>query len=202
MGPGMTDTSSSKPTPDDQLLQSLFRELFQTETSAQAHPLIEAERLGLSTTPARAMTAVSEHATRILGELPGLSQQRGLPPSEGGKAVGKLFSVLRDDAADLALSKEQSYRGTLLGMRHGVGVVTLLALVAERRGDGGLVRWCERWHVERSPLVLAAESQLGWFAQNAAEAVAPAKGGVIPTAARAVLGVVGKVETALSGGKS
>ncbi|RYE84786.1 MAG: hypothetical protein EOO75_17700 [Myxococcales bacterium] len=187
--------------PEDKLFRSLFRELFQTETSASEHCRVEAERLGLSTSPARAMTAVAEQADRILAELPGLAQQRGLPPSAGGKAVGKLFSVLRDDAADVALSMEQSYRGTLLGMRHGMDLVAILERVAERRQDGGLVRWCERWREQRTPLVVAAEVQLGWFAINAAEANAPAKQGVLPSAARAVLGAVGKVETAISGGE-
>ncbi len=187
-------------TPDDKLLRGLFRELFQTETSAHEHCHVEAERLGASTSPARAMQAVSEQAAQVLAALPGLARERGLPPSEGGKVVGKMFSVLRDDAADLALSLEQSYRGTMLGMRHGMDVVALLEKVAERRSDGGLVRWCQQWRADRQPLMIAVESQLSWFAYNAAEAMKPAKEGVIPAAARAVLGAVGKVETALSGG--
>ncbi len=115
-------------------LTSLVRELFQTERSAMIHPRIEAERLG-DVPPAHAMRAVSTHAEAALAEIRPLLRERGLPISAGGSTVGEAFSALRDHLADYLLSTERSYRGTLLGMRHGVDLVELLQYVATVEGE-------------------------------------------------------------------
>ncbi|WP_437577437.1 hypothetical protein [Sorangium sp. So ce887] len=155
-------------------LANLVRELFQTERSAKAHPLVEAERLG-DVPPAHALRAISAHADAVLSELPSLFGERGLPVSVGGSAVGQAFSVLRDHIADQLLSAERSYRGTLLGMRHGVDLVELIQYVAAAEGDTLLAAWCGRWLSTRRPLVEAAASELAWFAARPARATRAAK---------------------------
>ncbi|AUX38544.1 MULTISPECIES: hypothetical protein [Sorangium] len=155
-------------------LASLVRELFQTERSAKAHPLVEAERLG-DVPPAHAMRAVSAHAEAVLTELPSLFGERGLPISAGGSAVGHVFSALRDDLADYLLNAEKSYRGTLLGMRHGIDLVELIQYVAAAEGDTHLAAWCARWLAARKPLVEAAAGELAWFAARPARATRAAK---------------------------
>lgn len=145
------------------LLCNLFPELFQTEQSALSHPQREAERLG-SVPPAQALRAVSAHAERVLKELPELATQHNLPVSRLGQAVGQLFSNLRQWFADHLIDEERSYRGTLLGMRHGVDLVLLIRHAARVQGDPGLEGWCTTWLTERVPLVEEVAAQLGWFA--------------------------------------
>lgn len=155
-------------------LANLVRELFQTEQSAKLHPVIEAERLG-DVPPAHVLRAVAEHAKTALAELPPLVERHDLPVSEGGKTVGAAFSSLRDHFADLLLNAEKSYRGTLLGMRHGVDLVELIEYAARHEGDVQLAEWCARWLGTRRPLVEAAARELAWFAANPARAREPAK---------------------------
>ncbi|MGK3968043.1 hypothetical protein WMF38_28245 [Sorangium sp. So ce118] len=173
-------------------LANLARELFQTEHSARTHPLVEAERLG-DVPPAQAMRAVSAHAEAVLAELPSLMAERGLPVSAGGSAVGEAFSVLRDHLADHLLSTEKSYRGTLLGMRHGIDLVELIQYVATAEGDTLLAAWCARWLSARRPLVEAAVGELAWFAARPARARRAAKDGPV---AHLLQGVVNGFERA------
>ncbi|KYG10885.1 hypothetical protein BE21_58600 [Sorangium cellulosum] len=159
-------------------LANLVRELFQTEHSAKAHPLVEAERLG-DVPPAHAMRAVSAHAKAVLSELPSFLGERGLPISAGGSAVGHIFSALRGHLADHLLNAEKSYRGTLLGMRHGIDLVELIQYVATAEGDTQLAAWCARWLSARRPLVEAAAAELAWFAARPARATRAAKDSVV-----------------------
>ncbi|WP_437590031.1 hypothetical protein [Sorangium sp. So ce1000] len=159
-------------------LASLVREVFQTERSAMIHPRIEAERLG-DVPPAHALRAVSTHAEATLSELPPLLRERGLPTSVGGLVVGEAFSALRDRLADHLLSTERSYRGTLLGMRHGVDLIELLQYVATVEGDAPLAAWCARWLSMRRPLVEAVSDELAWFAARPARAMRAAKDDLI-----------------------
>lgn len=155
-------------------LANLVRELFQTEQSAKDHPLLEAERLG-DVPPAAALRAVSTHARHALVELPPLVARHDLPVSNGGRRVGAAFSAVRDHFADLMLTAERSYRGTLLGMRHGVDLVILIESVARDEGDVGLANWCNHWLDRRRPLVEAAARELSWFAAHPEQAHVPAK---------------------------
>lgn len=152
------------------LLDNLTRELFQTETSAVRHSNREAERLG-NTPPAAALRSVAAHAKSVLGELPGLAERNGMTISKGGMLVGELFSQVRDKLADRLIDSERSYRGTLLGMQHGLGVVQLLQQFAEVTGKSDLDRFCQEWLQARTPLVKYVQAQLGWFARNPSEAV-------------------------------
>jgi hypothetical protein len=164
-----------------------MRELFQTEESAVSHPRVEAQRLGESSPPARAMLAVAAHAKEVLAELPRLARDHDLPVSTGGLAVGKAFSIVRDSFADLLLNAEKSYRGTILGMRHGVDLVELMRYLAQEEGDLEIEAWCSEWLARRRPLVEATARELSWFAANPDRAMAPAKGGALARTAQAVV---------------
>jgi hypothetical protein len=147
------------------LLHSLVRELFQTETSATQHCRREAERLG-DTLPAGAMRAVAEHAESVLRELPGLIERESLPVSRGAMMTGAFFSELRDKMLDRMISSERSYRGTLLGVRHGLDVVRTLRSAAEEVCRVELFSFCESWLTARTVLVEELEEQLHWFTQH------------------------------------
>jgi hypothetical protein len=151
------------------LLVTLTRELFQTERSASLHPIREAERLG-DVPPAHALRRVAEHAADILARLPLLARAHALPVSTAGQRAGELFSHLREAIADRLIDPERSYRGSLLGMRHGIDLVRLMRATARAAGDDDLETWCGVWLDEREPLVEACAEQLAWFASHPVEA--------------------------------
>ncbi|MDB4991093.1 MAG: hypothetical protein JWN04_6271 [Myxococcaceae bacterium] len=151
------------------LLDNLTRELFQTEASAVRHGTREADRLGNSP-PAWALRAVAQHAERVVAELPALAERNGMIVSTGGLLTGELFSQLRDKLADMLIDSERSYRGTLLGMHHGVDVVRLLGHFADSVGNSDLSRFCSDWLDTRIALVANVEAALRWFADHADEA--------------------------------
>ena len=155
-------------------LELLVPEMFQTEQSACDHPLVEAERLG-DVPPARVLRAVAEHATVALAELTELMMRRDLPVSRGGQTVGAALSKIRDLAIDVLISSEKSYRGTLIGMRHGIDLVELTGAVAREHGDAEFADWCGQWLESRRPLVEAAARELAWFAANPERATDPAR---------------------------
>lgn len=167
-------------------LSTLVHELFQTERSAKVHPIVEAERLG-DVPPARVLRAVSAHAELALAELPPLVKRHQLPDSKVGRLVGSTFSTLRDRMFDLLLSAEKSYRGTLLGIRHGVDLVELIQYVAREDGDMVLVEWCGRWLERRRPLVEEAARELKWFAADPDRARAPARQNPLATGWRSLV---------------
>ena len=153
-----------------ELLESLFHELFQTETSATQHPVREARRLG-AVPPAHALTCVAEHAARMKAELSELARACELPDSRAGRGIGSMFSRVRHLVLDRFVDAERSYRGTLLGLRHGVDLVRLVREVADREGLDPLVEWCDDWLCARIPLVEAVAEQLAWFADRPAHAL-------------------------------
>jgi hypothetical protein len=163
-------------------LRSLTRELFQTETSAAQHCRREAARLG-QTSPAEALRAVADHADAVLAELPKLVERNGLPKSRGGIAVGELFSQVRDKLADALIDADRSYRGTLLGCRHGLDVVRMLQQIAVTYGLRDLDAFCAAWLNTRTVLVQKLEDELAWFARNPAAAL---KSGRRPLSTREV----------------
>jgi len=152
------------------LLDNLTRELFQTETSAFKHCNREADRLG-DTPPALALRNVSAHAKVILEALPDLARRNDMVVSKGGMVVGELFSQLRDKMADMLIDSERSYRGTLLGARHGIDVVRLLQRFANAVANVELAQFCTSWLEQRVVLVQQLEEELRWFAEHADEAV-------------------------------
>lgn len=147
------------------LLPSLVTELFQTERSAYRHPIREATRLG-DVPPAIALRAVAAHANEVLDELPRLARARGIAVAGVGAMIGETFSDVRHFFADRLVDRERSYRGTLLGMRHGIDLVRLLRAAAEDEADAELVTWCERWLRVRERLVAGVERELDWFGHH------------------------------------
>lgn len=151
------------------LLHRLGRELFQTETSARLHCRREAERLG-EVPPAEPLLASAHHADESLKSMVEHTSRSDLPLNIASAIVGVMFSTSRDLVLDRLLSSEQSYRGTLLGMRHGVDLVKLMNQLAQRQGDVELIEWTDAWLRVREPLVQEAEARLGWFADNVSAA--------------------------------
>lgn len=158
-------TKTEKGNPHHELLRNLTRELFQTEVSASRHSRREADRLP-DTPPARALTAVAEHADVALKELKELAQKQDLPVSAFGSILGEAFSQVREHVADHLMEGERSYRATLLGMRHGVDAVRMFGLAAKHGGFPDLASWAERWIALREPLVHDVQRQLEWFAEH------------------------------------
>lgn len=160
-----TQSAQSEVSADHELLVSLFRELFQTEQSAKLHPMREADRLG-DVPPAAALRAIVEHATRALDELPGLAERNDLPVSAAGMTLGVFLSNCRQFAVDQLVEAERSYRGTLIGVRHGVDLVELIGKVAKAQENRELSEWCATWLEARKPLVEQMVQALQWFAEN------------------------------------
>jgi hypothetical protein len=153
----------------DKLHAKLCRELAQSEHSARMHCLREARRLG-DTPPARALRTIAAHAEAMQPRLE-VVMRRGGPGLRLGRAVGALFSALRHAVFDRMVDTERSYRGTLLGLHHGVDVMRLLRAVAAREGDLYLEAYCEEALAERIRLVERAERMLSWFAERPALAL-------------------------------
>jgi hypothetical protein len=149
----------------EKLLGELFQELHQTERSAKRHCEREARRYE-GTPPAHAMRAVSRHADAILPELGELSRIEDHARVPWGQALGELFSNVRQLALDRMLDGQRSYRGTLLGLHHGVDLVRLLLSCAQTARDSVLEAFCTRWLAERMPLLEQAVLAMRWFADH------------------------------------
>ncbi|HET8935196.1 MAG TPA: Rieske 2Fe-2S domain-containing protein [Polyangiales bacterium] len=160
---------------EQDLIRQLSHELWQTELSASQHCRREAERLG-DLPPARALLAAAEHADSVLAVLPELGKGRPFANGGIGLALGKVFTEVRDTIADKLLTSERSYRGTLLGLRHGVDLVQSLRLAAARARDAQLTTFLESWQHRRVPLVEEVANQLGWFADHPDRALKQARG--------------------------
>ena len=176
--------------PTSALLRTLFTELAQTERSAAVHPQREAERYP-GTPPALAMLRVAAHAAAMRPQLVALAETYGLESGESsGTAIGEALSKMREVFIDKLVQTERSYRATLVGMRHGVDIVSLIRSVARRSGAIELAGWCEQWLDQRPRLVSDVEVAMHWFASNPEAAIAPTR---TPTA-------VDKVRDALRSG--
>jgi len=150
---------------NDKLLSTLFPEFLQTERSASRHGAIEALRLR-DTPLGEPLMYVSKHATASLPHLSRLAESRGFRGRRLGIWVGRIFSTLRDRVADHMIDAERSYRGTLLGIHHGVDLARLVAAAAETSGDAELQDYCKEWLGVRTHLVQELESRLSWFAHH------------------------------------
>jgi hypothetical protein len=160
------DTASKKTEKALQaLLRSLMREFFQTETSALSHCRREAKRLGTAS-PTVPLNDIASHAEGVLKELPALAKKYDLPVSAGGIVVGRLFSEARDKVFDRLIRMERSYRGTMLGVRHGIDLVVLFQKASHEAGYEELAQFCAGWLATRQPLVASLEQELTWFARE------------------------------------
>ncbi len=154
------------------LLESLFPEVMQTEMSAVLHCDREATRL--DGRAGRPMHQVSKHARASLAKLERMGKARGFAPPSIGKSIGRIFSETRDKVADRLVSAETSYRGTMIGMRHGYDLLSLTHAVARETGDEELAAFCSSWLETRGPLIEDAAKTLSWFAHHPAAAQARA----------------------------
>lgn len=134
------------------------------------HPRREARRLG-DISPAHALLAISAHAEALRPQFEALMHKRQPAGLEIGRMVGQLFSTLRHLIADRVIDVERSYRGTLLGLRHGIDIVRLLREVALREHDTHLVRFCDEFLLDRLALIEGAEQALAWFAEQPTKAI-------------------------------
>lgn len=167
------------------LLPSLLIEVFQAERAGALHPRKEAERLS-GTSPSQAMHELADDCARALEELRVIVQRADLPVTTLGEKLGAAFSVMRDGFADLLVSRETSYRGTLLGVHHGIDAIQLLLTSAEYEKDVEVVEWCMRTLDRRRPLLAKAQHELTWFGHNPDVATEPAKRTLVSKAARVV----------------
>jgi hypothetical protein len=154
---------------DTHWFEGLLREMHQIEQSARRHPAVEAERLG-DTPPGRAMAALAAHAEEMRTRLTALTEPIDPSFQHGGDAIGSLLSLLRRAVADRPISRERSYRFTLLGLAHGLDLAVLLALLAEKNGHPELAEFCHAYKETRKPLFEDARAQLAWFAAHPDEA--------------------------------
>ncbi len=159
------------------LLRSLMREFFQTETSAVQHCRREALRYG-DAPPASALLAVAEDARQVLRKLPALAESMGMPVSRLGVLTGAFFSEMRERVFDRLLPSERSYRGTLLGIRHGIDLVSSMRHVAESLGTEALFDFCDSWLTRRTILMNQVEDELAWFARHPQRALVSARASV------------------------
>ncbi len=149
------------------LRAKLCRALAQSEHSAERHSMREAKRLG-PIPPAYALAAIAEHARTMAKRF---AEAALAKPTFGlalGRAVGEAFSVARHMIFDRIIDLERSYRGTLLGAKHGTDVARLLREVALLDHEKALIDFVNAWLPEREALLRRAESELAWFAQDAA----------------------------------
>lgn len=175
----MSDESSSLRDWSDYLLA----EFFQTERSAIEHCHKEAERLGGEVPPAKSMEQVCEHAQHCLEALKALTSKH----KNKGEVAGDAFSFLREMVGDNLLTYEQSYRGTLLGMTHGMDMVETLHGVSGELGDRDLEALCKRWLSERRPLVETCRRvSVSWFVAHPEEASAYIKQGLLAKTVRKI----------------
>lgn len=143
----------------------LFVELFQTEEDAVQHCRTEAERIP-GTPPALALLAIAEHAALLRPDLDALATVEGLTTTTLGARVGNALAMARDFFLDRTLSREKSYRGTLIGVHHGVDLVTLVRATAAHANRARVVGFCDTWLARRPALVAAAVHALSWFAAH------------------------------------
>jgi hypothetical protein len=155
--------------PIEKLREKLCRELAQSEHDAETHCEREARRYGAQP-PGQAMRAVSQHARSLRPRLATIfgDQQIG---ARAGRAVGEAFSAVRHFAADWMIDAERSYRGTLLGLRHGLDAARLLRSVLVEQRDRASIAICDELIAGRARLLERLERHLRWFAQHPAVAL-------------------------------
>jgi len=147
------------------LREKLCREIAQAELSAILHPEREARRLG-DVPPAEKLLEISAHAKHMRPRLDALLVPNQPVGIRVGRLVGEMFSNTRHFFFDRFLSTERSYRATLLGLHHGIGIAKLLRELAQREDLVRLHRFCDDLIADREPLLREAERVLAWFADH------------------------------------
>ena len=149
----------------DKLRAKLCRELAQSEHSAAFHCKREAKRLG-DVPPAHALLAIAHHAQSMRMRFEEIAKKKPTMGMALGRAVGEVFSILRHAVFDRVIDVERSYRGTMLGAKHGLDVARLLREVALVSRETEMIDIINEWLPEREALVRKAEEQLAFFAEE------------------------------------
>lgn len=158
------------------LREKLCRELAQSEHDAIIHCCGEASRYGAQA-PGQVLRVIADHAREIRPRLDYLwaTQRLGL---RLGRVVGEVFSAVRHFAVDWMIDAERSYRATLLGLEHGVGVARLLREVFVHQQDYAALRVCDELIEGRTRLLARAADRLRWFAEHPDVALRSSRGKV------------------------
>jgi hypothetical protein len=159
------------------LREKLCRELAQSEHDAIIHCTREASRYGAQA-PGQVLRVIADHARELrprLEHLWGAKQPVGV---RAARAVGELFSAVRHFAIDWMIDAERSYRATLLGLEHGVGVARLLREVFVQQQDYNALRVCDELLEGRTRLLARAADRLRWFAEHPDVALRSSRGKV------------------------
>ncbi|MBL8739460.1 MAG: hypothetical protein JNK04_00150 [Myxococcales bacterium] len=151
------------------LVESLLRELHQTERSCATHCRREAERFP-GERPAYAMIHLAEHADQVLERMKPLG--RDGTAQKLAEGLGSFLSLCRELVLDRIVREERSYRGTLLGVRHGIDLVILLRNAAVSEKSDLMLEFCDKWLEKRTVLWEEAVAALEWFDQNPERAMA------------------------------
>lgn len=163
-----TDGLATNPTRIAQyrkLLHSLLREMQQTECSALLHCGKEATRLGTHG-PIGPLRAIVAHVAEFKPQLDELVFEQRVAWPRVGDLSGRAMSFVRSAVFDKLAGHERSYRGTLLGVRHGLDVARMLHQVAIEGANPPVAAFASQWLVGREPLILPLVAGLGWFAAH------------------------------------
>lgn len=175
------------------LLGALARELLSSERGASRHARLEAERLGQSP-PGVIMDEIAIHAERSLEQVEEWARRRGIRSAVSESVASRALTNVRERFSELAMSVEQSYRMSLLGMRHSVDLIRLIRELAVLADDRDLREWSERWSLRRLDLLEQAEMALGWFAEHPGRALEPVKSTLVAQVARTMLKAVSRTD--------
>lgn len=151
------------------LVESLLRELHQTERSCATHCRREAARFP-GERPAYAMTHLADHAESVLDRMAPIGRDGFAQKAAQG--VGSFLSLFREAVLDRVVREERSYRGTLLGVRHGIDLVILLRNVAISEKSELMLEFADKWLEKRTMLWEEAVAALAWFDENPEKALA------------------------------
>lgn len=150
------------------LLAKLCREISHSELVAGEHAAREATRLG-EVPPVHALAEVATHALamqpRFLAAVHGHGIRLGRK-----RLVGATLATLRHLVVDHVGDGERAFRTTLLDLRHGIDLVTLLHGIARCSELFGVIRWCTDWLAARRTLMARVEAQLAWYVEQATAA--------------------------------
>jgi hypothetical protein len=151
------------------LVESLLRELHQTERSCATHCRREAARFP-NERPAFALLHLADHAESVLERMKPVGRDGAAQKLAQG--LGSLFSACRELVLDNIVREERSYRGTLLGVRHGIDLVILLRNAAISEKSDLMLEFADKWLEKRTVLWEEAVAALQWFDENPERALA------------------------------
>ena len=151
------------------LVESLLRELHQTERSCATHCRREAKRFP-GERPAHALTHLADHAESVLDRMAPIGRDGFAQRMAQG--VGSFLSLFREVLLDRIVREERSYRGTLLGVRHGIDLVLLLRDAAISEKSELMLEFADKWLEKRIILWEEAVAALAWFDEHPDKALA------------------------------